>query len=128
MGICKGGKRVAESELQGKFDAQGAERRRHPRAARRIEVNLKENGLGQGIQGHTWNISPVGAYCLVKRPIPEMTQLMMVLDLPADKVVCQGTVVRQVSDPENPDYHQLAIFFHDISEGDQQKLSALVEN
>ena len=106
----------------------GDERRRHRRAERRIGVNLKENGLGGGIQGQTWNISPVGVYCLVNRSIPEMTQLMMVLDLPTDKVVCQGTVVRRVADPENPDYHQLAIFFHDISEGDQQKLSAFVDN
>jgi hypothetical protein len=64
----------------------------------------------------------------VNRPIPEMTQLMMVLDLPAERVVCKGTVVRQESDPEDPQYHHLAIFFHEISEGDKAKLSAFVEN
>jgi len=119
---------MAGSDLQGTGKSTGAERRKQRRTDRRINVDIKDGGRGFEIHGKTWNLSSAGAYCRVNRPIPEMTQLMMVLALPEKELMCRGTVVRQVSDPDNPDYCQLAIFFHDMSEKDRARLSAFVEH
>jgi c-di-GMP-binding flagellar brake protein YcgR len=119
---------MTDSDVQREPQSANRDRRNHRRVERRVEVNIKGEAESFEIRGKTWNLSPVGAYCRVDRAIPEMTQLMMVLDLPQDHVVCKGTVVRRKSDLENPGYHELAIFFHDISEPDKAKLFDFVEN
>jgi len=78
---------------------------------------------GYDIRGETHDISPVGTYCQVDRPIPEMTQLKIILELPADQVKCEGTVVRSISGQNHSDLHHLAIFFHEISDEAKRKLT-----
>ena len=119
---------MTDSDLQQTPESSTTERRNHRRVERRVDVTLQGEAEAFDIRGKTWNLSTVGTYCRVDRPIPEMTQLMMVLALPQDQVICKGTVVRRKSDPEHPGYHELAIFFHEISEGDRAKLSEFVEN
>jgi len=105
----------------------GRDRRRHPR--REIEERFS---MGFRIQdfdlvGEVRNLSRTGAYCRVDRPIAEMTRLMMVLDLKADQVKCDGTVVRLEPAPDRKSYH-IAIFFNNISREDQEKIDILIEN
>ena len=119
---------MAEFDLQLNSSPPGAERRRCPRVQRRISVHIQGEAQEFDISGETWNLSPVGAYCRGNRAIPEVTQLMMVLALPEEEIVCKGTVVRRQSDPQHPGFHELAVFFHDMSEGDKAKLSAFVEH
>ena len=112
---------TSESELN------QAERRRYRRIDRNIRVNMHLGSLGYDIQGETRKLSAVGTYCEVNRPIPEMTQLMMVLNLPSDQVECGGTVVRSVSDPKRSDLYHLAIFFNEMSEKAKRKLNEFIE-
>jgi len=81
------------------------------------------DALGYDIRGETQNISAVGTYCAIDRPLPEMTRLMLALKLPSGPVTCEGTVVRSQADPDNTDRHHVAIFFSDISKTAQTKLS-----
>ena len=100
-----------------------AERRQYPRVDRKIRVDMHFDSHGYDIRGETHDISPVGTYCQVDRPIPEMTQLKIILDLPTDQVKCEGTVVRSVSGANHSDLHHLAIFFHEISDEAKHKLA-----
>lgn len=77
--------------------------------------------------GEVRNLSRTGAYCRVDRPIAEMTRLMVVLDLKAEQVTCDGTVVRLEPAPDKSSYH-IAIFFNNISREDQEKIDILIEN
>lgn len=86
-------------------------------------MDMHFDSHGYDIRGETHDISPVGTYCQVGRPIPEMTQLKIILDLPADQVKCEGTVVRSVPGPNHSDLHHLAIFFHEISNEAKRKLA-----
>jgi len=99
------------------------ERRRYPRVDRKIRVDMHFDSHGYDIRGETHDISPVGTYCRVDRPIPEMTQLKIILELPADQVKCEGTVVRSISGQSHSDLHHLAIFFHEISDEAKRKLT-----
>lgn len=99
------------------------ERRRHPRVDRNIRLDIQPNEKqGYRIKGETYNISPLGIYCWVDQHVPEMTQLMIILDLPNDKIKCQGTVVRSESDATHADRYDLAIYFHEISDVEKCKL------
>ncbi len=109
-----------------KSELNRVERRRHRRIDRNIQVNMHLASLGYNIKGETRNLSSVGTYCEVNRPIPEMTQLMMVLNLPSDRVECGGTVVRSVSDPKRSDLYHLAIFFNEMSEKAKRKLNEFI--
>ncbi|RTZ98349.1 MAG: hypothetical protein DSY90_04350 [Deltaproteobacteria bacterium] len=110
-----------------KSGSNPAERRRYRRVDRRVPVDMHLESLGYDITGETQNLSLVGTYCKVDRPIPEMTQLMMVLNLPSDQVECEGTVVRSIPDPSSSNSHHLAIFFNEISESAKQKLNTFIE-
>lgn len=107
--------------------ADGRDRRRGPR--REIEERFR---MGFRIQdfdvvGEVRNLSRTGAYCRVDRPIAEMTRLLMVLDLEAEQVKCDGTVVRLEPASDKNGYH-IAIFFNNISRADQEKIDLLIEN
>ena len=97
------------------------ENRRFPRVDHQLpfEVNLN----GTVVAAETINLSGNGAFCRVDRPIPEMTELDVVLALPAsdtaealDYVNCGGVVVRADGG------ERIAVFFHRIDPHQRQKL------
>ena len=98
------------------------ERRQHMRVDQRISIDMHLDSYKNSIKGETHNLSPAGVYCEVDQPIAEMTQLMIVLDLPDAQVECEGTVVRAVEVKNHSDLYQLAIFFHKISDEATQQL------
>lgn len=68
------------------------ERRRHPRSPKRLNFKLKTQHFD--VVAETKDLSCIGALCQVNKPIPEMTHLKMILELPGQYAECEGTVVR----------------------------------
>lgn len=110
-----------------KHDPSGAERRQHPRIDQNIRIDFKLDADENTIPGETYNLSPVGVYCKVDRPIPEMTQLLIMLDLPTSPITCEGTVVRSEPDPQSSESHHLAIFFNKISDEATRRLTDFLD-
>lgn len=104
-----------------------SDRRRYPRSETTQHLKLGIRAQHFDLVGEVRNLSRHGAYCRVDKPIAEMTQLMMVLDLNTDQIKCDGTVVRLEPVPNQRSYH-IAIFFNNISRTDQEKIDILIEN
>ena len=111
------------------------ERRRHPRIDKQLKFNLKT--VDDIAVAETINLSCSGAYCVVNKHIPLMTELELVFALPygddddeVEYIQCNGIVVRvedALSDDEmNEEYH-IAIFFNFIEETNQVKLNNYIE-
>ena len=84
-----------------KTAAEFMERRKHPRFAKAIDVHLRPPSR-EALVARSIDLSRNGAYCRVSEPIPVMTNLQVVFELPpggrrkaADHVECQGVVVFQ---------------------------------
>jgi hypothetical protein len=102
------------------------EKRKHPRKKTSIEyklANFKEEFDAEGV---TVNLSTHGVLCQVEKPIPEMTELKLLLKLPNDYAECMGTVVRvrKCSDAENK--YDIAIYFNDIKPVDKKKIADFI--
>lgn len=112
------------------------ERRRHPRINERLPFTLKAEGFDTVTQ--TMNLSCLGAYCQLDKPIPLMTHLEIALALPpGDKrkdfeyVECRGVVVRveqRGSESHRGSVYNTAIYFSEIEESEREKIMRLVEN
>ncbi len=119
------------------------ERRRHPRGAVPISVQLSA-GQAFDIITQTVNVSVSGAYCEVERFLPVMTKLQIILVIPNSKtssdsdtsepqtISCSGVVVR--AEPELPTQphdgdgrYRIAIFFTDLPEDDEQLLADYID-
>lgn len=106
-----------------KIKAGSSERRQHPRVDQKIRIDFKLDADENIITGETCNLSPMGVYCQVDRPVAEMTRLMIMLDLPTGQVTCEGTVVRSEAGTNPSEMHNLAIFFHKISDDASRQLT-----
>jgi hypothetical protein len=96
-----------------------SENRRFPRANHRLPFEMSVDG--RMVAAETINLSGNGAFCRVNRPIPEMTELDVVLALPSPKaaidyVNCGGVVVRA------DDGNRIAVFFHRMEPDQRRKL------
>ncbi len=110
------------------MSGKGEERRKHPRSRRGFAhvEDLSERGLINRVE----NISCSGVLCHTKRPVPEMTKMIIVLDLP-DPSSCQieaeGIVVRCVAEDRHGESFRVAILYTRVSEDAQQAIKDYVE-
>ncbi len=107
----------------------GKDRRKHPRSARGFaHVELRsEEGLINRIE----NISCSGVLCHMKRPVPEMTKMSIVLDLPepADcQIEAEGIVVRCVAEDQRGESFRVAILYTKVTDDAQHAIRQYVEH
>ncbi len=107
---------------------ESEERRRYPRSKRHLQV-LFEDG-GPGILNHVDNISEAGVLCHTIKPVPLMTRIGVVMDLPKPigyRIETDGIVVRCDADERGDDHFNVAIFFPKLSEKDQEAIRSFIE-
>ena len=111
------------------------EKRRHPRLEKTLPLKLSSSRQAD-IVTQTKNLSCVGAYCTINKPIPLMTKLKITLLLPektkraqekSRKVSCVGVVVRSEESPQKGIY-DVAIFFEQIREKEKVKLEEYINH
>lgn len=104
----------------------GTERRKHPRSRRGFKATD-----GGDLINHVDNISCSGVLCHTKRPVPEMTKLSIMLDLPTpvNRVVnAEGIVIRCEADPQKRESFRVAIFYTKLSDTDQHAIRDYVDH
>ena len=107
------------------------ERRRSVRIIETLPFQIGHQGFE--IETRTLNLSVHGAMCVVAREIPMMTQLGVVLILPAGrasrhkKVRIRGVVVRKEKDPASGKFF-LAIYFADMKPEDRKTLEKFIQS
>ena len=107
------------------------ERRRHPRVAKSLSLQLSHTS--DDIITETSNISASGAYCIMKRFIPVLTKMRVKLSVPDERtsktISCEGIVVRvePAHEQSKPTDYKVAIFFHDLTEHDRTVLAHYVQ-
>ena len=107
----------------------GKDRRKHPRSARgfaHVEVRSEE-----GLINRIENISCSGVLCHMKRPVPEMTKMSIVLDLPepADcQIEAEGIVVRCVAEDQRGESFRVAILYTKVTDDAQHAIRQYVEH
>lgn len=105
------------------------ERRRFPRSTRKIVV-AQDDG-DDGLINHVDNISCNGVLCHTIRPVPEMTRMAIVLDLPVPserRIEAEGIVIRcTVEEPDQNEF-KVAILFTRLSLEDHDAIQDHVEH
>lgn len=105
------------------------ERRRHPRSFRSFKGF--EDKTDPGVVNHVDNISVSGVMCHTQKPVPVMTKMSVVLDLPDEAEVrldCEGIVIRCDPDEKGDDHYKLAIVFTKLSDDDHERIRDHVEH
>ena len=107
----------------------GKDRRKHPRSARGFaHVELRsEEGLINRIE----NISCSGVLCHMQRPVPAITHMSIVLDLPvpADcQIEAEGIVVRCVAEDQRGESFRVAILYTKVTDDAQHAIRQYVEH
>jgi hypothetical protein len=106
----------------------GAERRRHPRAEAdwTVEIALDDGNHRARLR----DVSRIGLCFHMERALPMMTVLRIGLDLPVDggvrRVTGSGAVVRCQRISPTLEHYEVAIFLHDMAEGDRDALDSHV--
>lgn len=106
----------------------GEERRRYPRSRRGFPVFVDESG--PGLLNHIDNVSGSGVLCHTVRPVPLMTRLSIVIELPKpheQRVECEGIVVRCEPHEQGDDHFKVAILFTKINDDDHQAIVGFVD-
>ena len=107
----------------------GKDRRKHPRSARgfaHVEVRSEE-----GLINRIENISCSGVLCHMKRPVPEMTKMSIVLDLPEPancQIEAEGIVVRCVAEDQRGESFRVAILYTKVTDDAQHAIRQYVEH
>ena len=105
------------------------DRRRYPRSRRSLPV-VADNS-GPGVMNHIDNISGSGVLCHTIKPIPMMTKMGVVIELPKpheQRVECEGIVVRCEPDEQGDDHFKVAILYTKIEDKDHQAIVDFVEH
>ncbi len=106
----------------------GAERRRHPRAEADWTVEIALTGGTH--RARLRDVSRIGLCFHMETAIPLMTVLGVGLDLPVDggvrRITGSGAVVRCQRISPALEHYEVAVFLHDMSEGDRDALDAHV--
>ncbi|HUW62718.1 MAG TPA: PilZ domain-containing protein [Candidatus Bathyarchaeia archaeon] len=108
---------------------EGEERRRYPRSRRGFPVLMDE--AGPGVLNHIDNISGNGILCHTVKPIPLMTRMSIVLEIPrpeTSRIECEGIVVRCDPDERGDDHFKVAILYTKISDEDHDAVVGFVEH
>lgn len=107
---------------------QGRDRRAHPRAAASwpCEIALTTGPHAGVVQARLRDVSRAGVSFWVDRPVALMTMLDIVLDLPLAsgprRVRAKGAVVRCRRIGPNVEHYEIAVFLHEIAEGDRRAI------
>ncbi len=107
---------------------EGEERRRYPRSRRGFPV-VDESG--PGVLNHVDNISANGVLCHTIRPVPLMTKMSIVLELPRShprRIECEGVVVRCDHHEKGDDHFKVAILYTKMSNEDHQAVVDFVDH
>lgn len=107
-----------------------AERRLCPRIEQNLPVNLSADGYT--FTTSTQNISCTGAYCHIDKYMPPFTKLAVKMVLPVISenkreqfnIECKGVIVR--TNDEDRGGFNIAIYFNEINERQQQKISKYI--
>ena len=105
------------------------DRRRYPRSKKKLPV-VADNS-GPGVMNHIDNISGSGVLCHTIKPIPVMTKMGVVIELPKPlerRVECEGIVVRCEPDEQGDDHFKVAILYTKIDDDDHQAIIDYVEH
>jgi c-di-GMP-binding flagellar brake protein YcgR len=110
-----------------------SERRKYPRIAENVSAQVSVGT--EKLQTLTKNLSCGGALCSLPEEIAPMTQLEIVLDLPAvrgsaspvrQQVHCLGVVIRQDRLPLEEHSYLTAIYFSDLKTEDRRRIGEFV--
>ena len=106
------------------------ERRRQPRIAERVVMDVTDAGTALTAESH--NLSTAGVYCTLDRFLAPMSKVQLRFELPnggrTAKVQCAGVVVRVEPLVANADRGRFntAIFFTDLSDRSRSMISRFV--
>ena len=109
--------------------AGGRERRAHPRASCDWTITLF---LDDGPHGaRLRDVSRAGLCFYLDRPIPEMTILSLLIDLPRAhakrvRIEGRGVVVRCLPISRGVEHYEIAVFLNDLAEAQRERLDAFV--
>ena len=107
---------------------EAMERRRYPRSRRSVRVVHDESG--PGLLNHVDNISAAGVLCHTVKPVPLMTKIAMIFELPKPapmRVAAEGVVVRCDPDELGDDKFRVAILFTHVSPDDEEAIHQFVK-
>jgi hypothetical protein len=107
---------------------EGRERRRYPRSRRGMPLMLDESG--PGVLNHVDNISANGVLCHTVKPLPLMTRMRILLELPSPsnfRLDADGIVVRCDPDEQGDDHFKVAILFTRLDDEAQEAIRSFVE-
>jgi len=105
------------------------ERRRYPRSRRGLPVLVDETG--PGVLNHVDNISANGVLCHTVKPVPLMTRMRIVLELPKPvnhRIDAEGIVVRCDPDEVGDDRFKVAILFTKVDDRDHEAIRKFVDH
>jgi len=105
------------------------ERRRYQRSKRGFQIIGDETR--EGTLTHVDNISGNGVLCHTLRPIPLMTRMQVLLELPEpvnQEVNVEGVVVRCEADAQRDEEFKVAILFTKIDEDERDAIIRFVEH
>lgn len=105
------------------------ERRRYPRSRRGLPIIVDE--AGPGVLNHVDNISANGILCHTIKPVPLMTRMRIVLELPKPvdhRIDAEGIVVRCDPDDIGDDHFKVAILFTRVDDADHEAIRKFVEH
>ncbi len=107
-----------------------SEKRQYPRIDRRLRFDIW--GEGFAVTAESINLSCNGVLCRIKRYVPLMTHLRIMLALPGNETEddqmasCDGVVVRVeevLSEELLNNEFRIAVFFFDMVEKERQKIA-----
>ena len=84
-----------------------------------------------GVLNHIDNISANGVLCHTIKPVPLMTKMGIVLELPKPhtrRIECEGIVVRCVPHEKGDDRFKVAILYTKMSDEDHRAIVEFVEH
>lgn len=105
------------------------ERRKKPRAV--ADLDMRFDVSGRSGLARIRDISASGVRCVTDRAMPLMTQVALVIQLPAGagsrEIACRGAVVRSAPDGRNSAF-ETAIFFTHMSDADRVDVEEFVSS
>lgn len=104
------------------------ERRRYPRSRRALTGYFDHSG--PGVLNHIDNVSANGVLCHTVKPVPMMTKMSVVLELPhpeGHRIEAEGIVVRCDPDAQGDDKFRVAILFTKLRDEDHHAIREFVD-
>lgn len=109
------------------MSGQTHERRRAPRASADFPIQIGSDGTS----GRVKNVSESGLACLTPRPLDEMTQVRLRMQLPGEETehTVDGAIVWcSERAEESPPMFEVGVFFTAIEDDTRQALRSFVVN